>query len=245
MFSVVAGHWMLSYKAANDTLGGRFCSVVINAVRPSSMENLVASLDTLDVIHEILVIHVRMSTFSPASRVSSKALDIFSGSSELERYGPTQRFFFVERCLSDNILFLDDDVIPTKHLLMKLMSSLRRESLQVYGPLGRHCSATHGYRWPRDYPLNIILTPVLATSKAVVRDFKQHFPQYAPVLAKRHGNGEDIVFSLSFSDHFNATPKRVRGPWSRRSSKRGFNMHSQVGHWKRRTNICKTFGQLA
>ena len=108
---------------------------------------------------------------------------------------------------------IDDDVVPSQRLVRSLRDAVMRDGNNIYGPLIRLCN-THGYFMKQksmntDY--NIVLTPIMMTSKEFVADYVRNFVLYKSFLAQTHGNGEDLSINHFLKYKYGNRPTQILG----------------------------------
>jgi cellulose synthase/poly-beta-1,6-N-acetylglucosamine synthase-like glycosyltransferase len=201
--------------------------IIINYARPDNVGSIVSSLLSYDDIGQIIVQHCN----------SSLEYKPFDGATNTKFYqkdetnfGAASRFFAVEEAIYENILFLDDDLLPSNKFVSDLLQKVKEEPIGLYGPYPRYCGGRYIYN-PKNY--NVVLTGLAMTSKKVVQNYLQNFSVYKDFLVESRGNGEDLSFNHNLRTNLGVHPTCVGGEFTKldETTIEGFSAYS-----KRRTH---------
>lgn len=217
----------------NNPINDNFTIVICNYNRPFNLDKSIPILQNVVPNAEIIISHGNPDTFKNYNNcVNIKQYEINN------IYGATQRFFSAINSKYDKILFLDDDVIPSKNLIKKLLNHQNIDSLSISGPIIRLCNK-HGYRRRFLHKYNIILTPILMTNKKILQNYLNNFNKYSNFLKDSKGNCEDLSFNHNFIINYKKQPVHISGKFKYLNTKNGYS--SKNNHYKIRNNFCKLF----
>mgnify|MGYP001402325401 CR=1 FL=1 len=207
-------------------------AIIINYARPHNITKLIPELKKSDVIKEIIVLHCNPKTYSEFKGVIN--LKNFQ-----DKYGGAERFFVVNHAKYNNILFLDDDIVPSNNLIKTLQNELLKDRYNIYGPLKRLCHRTGYYadKNVNDKNYNIILTPIMMTSKELVQNYIKYFELYDTFLMKTHGNCEDLSINHFLKYEYSKKPKYIKGDYYYLDNKSEA-YSSKPKHKKQRDEFC-------
>ena len=227
------------FKSSCETFSGGTVKdvtvVIVNYARPDNVQEIIQSITKNPCIDEIIVIHANKKTYRDFEGVINM-VDFE------DKYGAANRFFAALKSSNQKILFLDDDHIPSDSLILDLQKLSNKDSDQIYGVYKRQCSKTGYNMAPTEDNFNIILTPILMTSKNVVTLYMKNFDNYSDVLEKNHGNGEDITFNHFLIKRFNKKPHFIQNAKFRVLEDHTTNSYSgKPNHKKQRDAICKKY----
>ena len=214
---------------------GKVSVIIINYKRPHNVREQLKCISKYPEIDEIIVTHGNREKYEEFPNV--KNIQNFE-----DKYGATERFFAADKAKNDILLFLDDDHIPSRKLVQDLLNHMIDDPYMIYGPYSRSCNNRNGYKLSygkyidfmrRNYKHDTVITPILMTHKKVNDIFLQNFyKEYAEILEKTHGNGEDICFNHCFRKFFKKTPTVVNGKYRTLDTKTaaysGKKLHHQI-----------------
>jgi len=212
--------------------------IIINFARPANVGSIVSSLlDYVDV-GQIIVQHCNPSLeYNPYDGV----LNTKFYQKDESNFGAASRFFAVQDAIYENILFLDDDLLPSTKLVSDLLEKVKEEPIGLYGPCARYCGGRYILN-PKEY--NTILTNLAMTSKQVVQNYLENFSVYKKFLVESKGNGEDLSFNHCLRTHFGAQPTHVSGEYTKldETTEEGFAPYSKrKTHLMYRHRFCEKF----
>ena len=122
----------------------------------------------------------------------------------IKNFYTLRRFLHTENCKNDAILLLDDDIIPSKQLLLKMLTEYDKNPVNCFGVFSRLCDKT-GYH-TITVNSNIVLTPILLSSKVIFTTVWKAMLDDKEKLNKvieYKGNGEDLFFMNMFQKFMN------------------------------------------
>jgi glycosyltransferase involved in cell wall biosynthesis len=228
---LVLAFWLLSWlpmtrqlvispalcNCADDSSPGKpgLSIVIMNYNRPHNLKKSLPELSALQAVDEIVVAHCHPSYALNDSYPKVKYEFMYDWDAELGAGMRTLIPFSY-----DKVLYLDDDLVIESKLLDQLLTAQATNDADgFYGPLGRICNPRLGYEllekvlltkpWINDL-VNVILTPVLLTSRRFVATFNARFDKlYRAKLRSTHGNGEDLCMNHFLVNYFQLQPMQV------------------------------------
>lgn len=167
--------------------------VILNFNRPNYIKNNIIPFFK-NKVSEIIVSHGKKETeFTDPGIVSLKHY----GKMNYE-YGLSLRFLSSLEAKNENIMILDDDIIPSEKTLNFLYRRILDEPSRIHGIYGR--DIRKGYSIENCFgDVPIVLTRCLATTKTMCKYYIENFRNFESDLVKKskpYWNGEDILFSL-------------------------------------------------
>jgi len=125
---------------------------------------------------------------------------------ENNAYGLTLRFVSALEAKNNNLIIMDDDIIPEKETIEFLKEKIEEDDERIYGIYGRNIDDNNEYNYTNCFGVTpIILTRCLVTNKDMCKYFLDNFRIYENEMIKNskpYWNGEDILFSfLSIEKH--------------------------------------------
>ena len=220
--------------------------VTLNYKRP---QNLVRQLESLSTNPRVAEIIVGDNSPTGVDLSNFEKVKVVRGDNSV---GGAFRFLIAEHATHDNVLFLDDDVIPSTTLIEDMIGELLKDPRSVVGPIVRNCTpggysgagySGAGYILGSELlglplPYNTTLTPVMMTSKTVLDQVRDDFQRFLPQLRSSKGNGEDLIFNHCFRQRFHKTPTRVRGSYRSLDTESHSYRHAP-GHMRHRDQLCR------
>ena len=225
--------------------------IILSYNRPENLNKSIPKLVEMDNIDEIIILHGHKDYVNYINHPKVRNINDWNDN---ERYYTMKRFKNAYLAKNETILFLDDDVVPSKKLLDKLISNYKEDKDNLYGPLKRKCDESgYHFLWteklwnwilPMELDYNVILTPVLLTSKSVVNNVwnnmnSQDYKSYYDTVLNNRGNGEDLLFNQIYRDTYNKNPIHIRGDIKYLNTKDGFSTTKNYNHKKIRNDFCK------
>jgi hypothetical protein len=184
--------------------------VIINFARPANVGSIVSSLLSYVDIDQIIVQHCNPNLeYNPYDG----ALNTKFYQKDESNFGAASRFFAVQDAINENILFLDDDLLPSTKLVSDLLEKVKEEPIGLYGPYPRYCGGRYIYHPKKNY--NVVLTNLAMTSKKVVQNYLENFSVYKDFLVESKGNGEDLSFNHNLRTNLGAHPTCVGGEFTK------------------------------
>ena len=202
--------------------------IILNYNRPHNLEKSLPILNKYKVIDEIIVSHGNPKKFKNFDFTKVKNRKDYDNT-----WGAGIRFLLdLDTIKNDQILFLDDDLLPSENLVNILTSKIYNKPDKIYGPDGRTCNK-FGYF---HHSTNTILTTIMMTSKKVIKNYQNNFKKYEKLIIKNKGNCEDLTFNNNFIKNFNKIPKLVKGGYKKLDTGGGYS--SNQGHKFKRFKYC-------
>jgi hypothetical protein len=209
----------------------KFTIVICNYNRPWNLHKSIPILYNLFKNAEIIISHGNPKTYyNFKGCINIKEFD--------NTYGATSRFFSASHSSNDYILFLDDDLIPSKKLVKLLLDYQIKNPISISGPMTRLCN-NNGYYMLFYKNYNIILTPCLMTNKSLVINYLKNFDKYKDFLKNSKGNGEDLSFNHNLYTQYNIKPTLIKGYYQMLDTSNGYS--SNINHRFIRNSFCKQF----
>jgi cellulose synthase/poly-beta-1,6-N-acetylglucosamine synthase-like glycosyltransferase len=225
-----------SYKNINPK--EKVSVYILNYKRPHNLELSLPILNNMKWVDEIIVSHGHPDGFRDFKFSKVKNIKDYDNN---EKYGAGRRFLLPVSNFKNNlILTLDDDHIPSDHLLKRLIVSGEKDPNQIYGPYSRECNE-EGY-WFNSKKPNVVLTGLSLVSKYLISNFQSKFKTVEPILIKFKGNGDDLTFNYIFRKDYNKTPKYIDGDYIELDTKGGYSFTR--GHNDTRDKICQELADL-
>lgn len=221
--------------------------IILNHNRPHNLEKSIPILCTYPFIYEILIFHGNKQNYRDFKSVNNHVIvenmiDYINN----DIYGGARRFFHFSKCKQDLILFLDDDMIPSKNFLINALShfKIKPYSYNIAGKCERSCDI-YGYKNQEnpDKDSLIILTSCAVIPKKVVKNYMEiAFPFFESWIKKYKGNCEDISMNLFIKNYYNNIPIHIKEPVQELDISKGY--HSQKDHYDIRDAFCKLFHDI-
>jgi GT2 family glycosyltransferase len=220
----------------NPPPGNVKCSVVIlNYNRPHNIPKLVSELGKINCIDEVIV-----SNHHPDYAVKQKDFSQFENLVKVHddlgnEIGAADRFDIMLRAKNEFVMTLDDDLVPSKQLVHRMLTSVHNEPYNIHGPIMRRGDRSGYYN--NSSSNNLVLTGLHITSKEVLRDYMAtEFPKHIEWFKKHRGNCEDISMNV-FLIKKNILPREVRGKYNDLDKSQGYSSNSD--HYKIRSEFCR------
>lgn len=216
--------------------------VILNYKRPYNVLKQIETIHDYDVIDEIIMCNGdRNNLVNYNSQKYCKIKEVFHNN----LIGSCIRWFAALNCVNEYILFLDDDVLPTENSVNNLTNRIVEDPINIYGPIRRNCSKSgyHTNVFYRIFKYNMILTPILMTSKKVIYNFHSHIHKYEKLMIKNKGNCEDLLFNYIFIKTYGKRPTYVHTQYTELDTT-SHSYSGNIDHYKVRTNFCKNISYL-
>ena len=146
--------------------------VILSYNRPHNLEKSLPILNKYKHIDEILVFHGHPDYYKEFKYDKVKNYKDYKLN---EKYGCARRWFHVNRVKNDNILFLDDDLLPSENFINNAYTEINNNNNTIYGSkmFMRICDID-GYRTTRnDNIYNTILTGCTLIHKNIISELKE------------------------------------------------------------------------
>ena len=207
--------------------------IILNYNRPHNIKQLLNNIIKYNFIDDIIISHGKKETEALYNhtkvRNETKLRNIY--------YSAT-RFELSSMAHNDFILFLDDDILPSRKLLINIINKINNDKMlnkhNLYGPFKRLCNDTYKTD-NRDY--NIVLTGCAIINKhtAIKVWNKIKNGPFFNELIENKGNGEDLLFS-KYIKLFGGENIYVNGKYTFLDNKNGYS--DNHNHYKLRRSIC-------
>jgi hypothetical protein len=213
--------------------------IILSYNRPHNLEKSLPILNKYKHIDEILVFHGHPDYYKEFKYDKVKNYKDYKLN---ETYGCARRWFHYDKVKNDNILFLDDDLLPDETFIINAYKEVIKNINTIYGikKFTRICDKT-GYHYT-NVNYNTVLTGCSVMKKKIVRKYIQdNFKLYEDWIIKHHGNCEDLGFNIFIRDNYNETPQYVEGVVQELDTSLGYSNSPNNNHFKIRTNFCKLY----
>lgn len=205
--------------------------IILSYNRPQNLKISLPKLLEYNIINNIYVLHGNDKQFDDSFKHRNVYhIDDFKNN---EKYYTIRRFLFHKTI--DNVLILDDDIVPTNKLLNNMLTKYMMDKNNIYGPYGRKCDK-NGY----DYKYkNMVLTGMILTNKNVIKTVSNKIlnSPHLDFVVNNKGNGEDLLFNYHYITTYKKTPVFVNGDIIELDDSNGY--HQEEGHIEKRSNFCK------
>jgi hypothetical protein len=204
---------------------------------PKNLKKSIPILVRYKNIDEIIILHSNPKNFVKSKNKKIKNID---DSENNKKYFALRRFIYSEKCKNNTILFLDDDIIPSRQLLLKILTQYDENPLNCFGVISRLCDKT-GYHTV-SVKTNIVLTPILLSSKGVFTSvwegMKSEHEKLKEVIEK-DGNTEDIYFHYMFQKIYEQKPIVVQGKYRYLNKRKRYSVNNPLKNIKIRGDFCR------
>jgi GR25 family glycosyltransferase involved in LPS biosynthesis len=229
----------------------RVTVVIMNYMRPEIVRYIVSQMTIYPTVNEILLLNISNKTQLKLRHPKIRTFD----ASEIDKTeGVAVRFIYAASyALNNQILFIDDDVIPSDKYIRKLLDGSVHDPNNIYGCFRRICNERDGYI--TDSKIigdrhDTILTPVMLTSKQIVNTFLDN-KHYAEWMAKDKEkanviwNGEDLFINMVVRSIYKKNPVFVSPDHKddiryvkRRGNEDLHAISDKPGHYEYRKEFC-------
>ena len=222
----------------NININEKVSIYILSYKRPHNLDISLPLLNNMKWVDEIIVSHGSPEHYKEFNFPKVKNIKDFENNN---KYGAGRRFLLnLDNFKNNLILTLDDDHIPSDHLLKRLIREGGKDPNQIYGPYERECNSD-GYLF-RSKKYNVILTGLALTSKDVIKSFQKHFGEVENILNKFNGNGDDLTFNYIFRKYWDKMPIYVNGDYIELDTKGGYSF--MRNHNDRRNEICIAISKI-
>ena len=132
----------------------------------------------------------------------------------INEYSSFIRYLYIKKCKNNTILLLNNNIIPSERLILKLLYRYKNDRINYYGVFQGSCNSS-GYQTISIYN-NIIQSPILLTSKEVLERTWEDMVEEKEYMTDK--NIDDILFQYSFEKIYGKQPILVRGKYKNLSS---------------------------
>lgn len=185
--------------------------VILNFNRPEYIQkNILPKILTYGgLIDEVIISHGKKESFFIYDDYRVKNLKHWGEKNK--EYGLALRFYSALEAKNDNIIIMDDDIIPSEETFDFLKEKIEEDDERIYGIYGRSINEKDEYTYTNYFgTLPIVLTRCLVTTKEMCKYFIDNFRTYENDLIKNskpYWNGEDILFSFLSIEKYGKLPK--------------------------------------
>ena len=211
--------------------------IILSHKRSHNLKKSIPILSKYKNINEIIVLHSNDEHFVKHKNKKVKDIKDYENN---KKFYTLRRFLHTENCKNDAILLLDDDIIPSKQLLLKMLTEYDKNPVNCFGVFSRLCDKT-GYH-TMTVNSNIVLTPILLSSKVIFNTVWKGMLDDKEKLNKvieNKGNGEDLFFMNMFQKIYEQKPIVVSGKYKSLDRSHGFSTTHPLDHYKIRNDFCK------
>lgn len=186
--------------------------IILNFNRPEYIKyNIIPALNKINLIDEIIISHGREETFFTTNCSKVKHLKHWGKYNQM--YGLALRFISAQEAKNNDIIIMDDDIIPPEKTILTLHDMYKKDKERIYGIYGRYLDEKNEYVIDNVFgEVPIVLTRFLLTHKEFCTYFLENFRLIENSLIKEskpYWNGEDILFSLLSIKKYGKLPKAV------------------------------------
>jgi len=175
--------------------------------------NILPYLCKYKLIKEIIISHGKKENYFEYKDKKIKNLKDWDKN---EEYKLTLRFLNATKASYENILILDDDILPSEKAVNTLFASITDDKDNIYGLYGRNLNDNFDYSVKINFgECHIILTRCLMTTKKMCNIFIEEFLKGNFDEVKN--NGEDILFSFLSIRENNKLPIAYNLPHTNRN----------------------------
>lgn len=211
--------------------------IILSHNYPKNLKKSIPILSKYKNINEIIILHSDPKHFI---KTKSKKVKNVNDSENNKKYFTLRRFIHADKCKNNTILLLDDDIIPSRELLLKMLSQYDSNTQNCYGVISRLCDKT-GYHTMSVHN-NIVLSPILLSSKAIFNSVWQGMISEQDKLQqviKEKGNAEDIYFQFMFQKIYEQKPIVIHGDYKYLNKKNRYSVVHPQKTKKLRNDFCK------
>lgn len=212
--------------------------IILSHKRSHNLKKSIPILTKYKNINEIIILHSNDEHFIKHKQKKVKDIKDYENNKKLFTL---RRFLHTDNCKNDAILLLDDDIIPSKQLLLKMLTEYDKNPVNCYGVFSRLCDKS-GYH-TMTFNSNMVLTPILLSSKVIFSTVWKAMLEDKEKLKKvieQRGNGEDIFFMNMFQKIYEQKPIVISGKYRMLDTSKGYSTTYPLQHYKVRNDFCKT-----
>lgn len=185
--------------------------LILSYNRPWNLAKSIPKLLKLNKIDDITILHGHKDFKKEVKHPRVKNINDWDSNSKIYTM---RRFKNINYCLHDNVLILDDDLLPNQKLIDSLVKLYEKDKNNFYGPFRRICDKTYDtVSFKRnDKYYNTVLTGLILTSKNVVNNVWKEMiknKKIFDIVVKQKGNCEDLFFNFIFKKLYRKLPRAV------------------------------------
>lgn len=235
------------------TTGNRVTVAIMNFMRPDILRFIVSQLVIYPNVSEVLVINNNKATKLSLYHPKVKSIDAWESH---EKNGVANRFIYAAKYSTNyQILFIDDDILPSHQYIDKLLKAAKKDPNNIYGFFKRVCNSQDGYisdKKVTDERYDTIITGTMLTSKQIVYSFldNKHYAEWLSTNKEKANviwNGEDLFINMVLKQIYKKMPVYVI-PDSKedvrfvkkKNTPDDHAISKKPGHYDYRTDFCKS-----
>lgn len=213
--------------------------LILSYKRPWNLKKSVPALLKLNMIDEIIILHGHKDFKEEINLPRVKNIDDWLVNNEIYTM---RRFKNINYCKNENVLILDDDLLPNQELINRLVKLYKKDKNNFYGPFMRMCDKKKYKSVQSNY--NTVLTGLILTSKTLVNNVwkeMENDKKLYDVVVKQKGNCEDLFFNHAFKKIYKKKPVGLLRNTSKYylDNTNGFSNSGDSLHYKLRGKFCK------
>lgn len=213
--------------------------MILSYNRPHNIKQIIEKIHDYDIIDEIIILHGSLQFYKKNNY--KKVKDIIDIKNN-KLYGAGRRFLNYNIAKNDIILFLDDDILPSKELIYEGYTKVKNSNSNTfYGKFKRTCTK-NGYFTSQNENNNVILTGLSFCKKEIIKKYinnKNGFTKYKHFLKRYKGNCEDLAFNLFVLKYYKTQPQYLNENYIDLDYTNGYS--SRKYHYKIRKKFCKKY----
>lgn len=211
--------------------------IILNHERPHNLKKSIPLLTKYKNVDEIIILHSNAENYVKHNHKKVRDIKDYENNS---KYYTLRRFMNTDSCKNNAILLLDDDIIPSEKLLLKMLSRYDKNPMNCYGPISRLCNSNGYYQFSLER--NIVLSGLMLTSKTIIKNVQKSIFERNELMKEvleQKGNGEDLLFQHIYYKLYNQKPIIVSGKYYLLDIRNGFSTLHPFQHYTQRNNFCK------
>ena len=212
--------------------------ILLSYNRPHNLKHSLSYLINIPFVDEIKVYHGSKEYFDDSFQ--HEKVQHFHDEENNKKYYTMRRFLHAKDAKNENVLLLDDDLIPKRKLLKKMSQELVKNRNACVGPFGRHCSSRGYYNFGER---NIVLTGLVMLSKNVIMNVwekMQENQEIMDIVMEYKGNGEDLFFQHEFQKLYKQKPTYIKEQdYLFFDKSKGFSTTRPMKHYFFRYRMCR------
>lgn len=189
-----------------------------------NIDTILSSIVKYKNINDIIVIYKNQKPKFIHNKINYKKDE------RIDIYSSFIRFFYLSSCKNNNILLLNNDILPRERLLKKLIYRYDKDNENYYGIFQRSCNKS-GYHTISLYN-NIILSPIILTSKEILIKSWEKMKEKEDKM--KENKMDDILFQYYFEKIYGKQPVVVKGKYKIFSSSLNY-----LKNYNKKNEYCK------
>lgn len=185
--------------------------VILNFNRPDFIQNDILPSFNNKYIDEVIISHGKEETYKDFTSKNFTVKNLKHYNEINKEYGLARRFLSALESKNNNLIIMDDDIIPSEYAIKFLNDKIIEDNQRIYGIYGRSIDDKNEYSYTNYFGTTpIVLTRCLITTKEMCQYFIDNFRKYENEEIKNskpYWNGEDILFSLLSIQKYDKLPK--------------------------------------